>query len=194
MLSDIKTAAFEVNDRLKKLIQSVDDEDTTTDGEDKTRTSATEQRPQKTTPTQPSTSQAMMAKLTPQMSPKHSPRSNATQADTKTSPPSSQTSPPSSTTEGASPKQDSASPKEPSEQTSSESPPPTNKEVAAAPRFHLLPVLGTLINYMKNPHHETRMETLRWIMWLQQRIPKRVRSLIMYTVTALTDSHVQLYA
>ena len=188
MLSDIKTVAFEVNDRLKKLIQSVDDEDTATDEENKNPTSPTDTSTQKTTPTQPSTSQVMMAKLNPQMSPKHSPRSNATQADTKTSQPSSQTSPPSSSAEGASPKVDSASPKEPSEQTSSESSPPTSKEVAAAPRFHLLPVLGVLINHMQNTHHETRMETLRWIMWLQQRIPKRVRSLIVCIVTAVTCS------
>ena len=43
------------------------------------------------------------------------------------------------------------------------------------PRFHLLAVLGVLIPHMKYTLPETRMETLRWLMWLHQQLPKRVR-------------------
>ena len=41
-------------------------------------------------------------------------------------------------------------------------------------RFHLLAVLGVLIPHMKYTLPETRMETLRWLMWLHQQLPKRV--------------------
>ena len=43
------------------------------------------------------------------------------------------------------------------------------------PRLHLLAVLGVLIPHMKFTLPETRMETLRWLMWLHQQLPKRVR-------------------
>ena len=42
------------------------------------------------------------------------------------------------------------------------------------PRLHLLAVLGVLIPHMKFTLPETRMETLRWLMWLHQQLPKRV--------------------
>ena len=42
------------------------------------------------------------------------------------------------------------------------------------PRLHLLAVLGVLIPHMKYTLTETRMETLRWLMWLHQQLPKRV--------------------
>ena len=42
------------------------------------------------------------------------------------------------------------------------------------PRLHLLAVLGVLIPHMKYTLPETRMETLRWLMWLHQQLPKRV--------------------
>ena len=42
------------------------------------------------------------------------------------------------------------------------------------PRLHLLAVLGVLIPHMKFTLPETRMETLRWLLWLHQQLPKRV--------------------
>lgn len=43
------------------------------------------------------------------------------------------------------------------------------------PRLHLLAVLGVLVPHMKFTLPETRIETLRWVMWLHQQLPKRVR-------------------
>ena len=48
------------------------------------------------------------------------------------------------------------------------------------PKVHLLPVLAALINHMKYTHQETRMETLRWLIWLQQQLPKRVCRIYIY--------------
>ena len=45
-------------------------------------------------------------------------------------------------------------------------------------RLHLLAVLGVLIPHMKYTLPETRMETLRWLMWLHQQLPKRVSSTV----------------
>lgn len=42
------------------------------------------------------------------------------------------------------------------------------------PRLHLLSVLGVLIPHTKFTQQETRLETLRWIMWLHQQLPRRV--------------------
>lgn len=43
------------------------------------------------------------------------------------------------------------------------------------PRLHLLAVLGVIVPHMKFTLPETRIETLRWVMWLHQQLPKRVR-------------------
>ena len=40
------------------------------------------------------------------------------------------------------------------------------------PKLHLLPVLAVLLN--KTGQQETRLESLRWLLWLHQQIPKRV--------------------
>ena len=48
------------------------------------------------------------------------------------------------------------------------------------PKLHLLAVLGVLIPHMKYTLPETRMETLRWLMWLHQQLPKRVSLLTHY--------------
>ena len=48
------------------------------------------------------------------------------------------------------------------------------EEAASEPQFHLLAVLGVLIPHMRYTLPETRMETLRWLMWLHQQLPKRV--------------------
>ena len=42
-------------------------------------------------------------------------------------------------------------------------------------RLNLLAVLAVLVPHMKYTQPETRMETLRWLMWLHQQLPKRVR-------------------
>lgn len=42
------------------------------------------------------------------------------------------------------------------------------------PKFHLLSVLAVLIPHMKYTQQETRKETLRWLIWLQEQLPKRV--------------------
>ena len=56
----------------------------------------------------------------------------------------------------------------------------------AEPRLHLLAVLGVLIPHMKYTLPETRMETLRWLMWLHQQLPKRVRE-CMYVYVCVCD-------
>ena len=43
-----------------------------------------------------------------------------------------------------------------------------------SPKLHLLSLLGVLIPHMKYTQEETRMESLRWLMWLHQQLPKRV--------------------
>ena len=43
------------------------------------------------------------------------------------------------------------------------------------PKLHLLSVLAVLIPHMKYTQQETRKETLRWIIWLHQQLPQRVR-------------------
>ena len=57
--------------------------------------------------------------------------------------------------------------------------PPTSKVIAIVstetPKLRLLSVLGVLIPHMKYTQQETRMESLRWLMWLHQQLPKRVR-------------------
>ncbi len=122
----------------------------------------------------------MMAKLTPQMSPKHTARTTVAQPDSKHSPSGSNTSSPKleRVSPKSSPKSSPSSPSEPAEKSDPVSPPPT--EVLATPTFHLLPVLGVLVAHMRDTHHETKMETLRWIMWLEQHIPKRVNLLLCY--------------
>ena len=40
------------------------------------------------------------------------------------------------------------------------------------PKLHLLPVLAVLLN--KTVQQETRLESLRWLLWLHQQLPKRV--------------------
>ncbi|KAL5466838.1 hypothetical protein EMCRGX_G030989 [Ephydatia muelleri] len=40
------------------------------------------------------------------------------------------------------------------------------------PKLHLLPVLAVLLN--KTGQQETRLESLRWLLWLHQQIPKRI--------------------
>lgn len=46
------------------------------------------------------------------------------------------------------------------------------------PKFHLLSVFAVLIPQMRFTHQETRKETLRWVMWLHQNLPKRVSIII----------------
>ena len=41
-------------------------------------------------------------------------------------------------------------------------------------QIQLLAVVGVLLRHMKYTQIETRMETLRWLLWLHQQLPKRV--------------------
>ena len=41
-------------------------------------------------------------------------------------------------------------------------------------QFSLLNVLGVLVDHMKFTEQETRLETLRWLLWLHKMLPKRV--------------------
>ena len=47
-------------------------------------------------------------------------------------------------------------------------------ELEKEPKLYLLSVLAVLIPHMRYTAQETRKETLRWIMWLHQQLPKRV--------------------
>lgn len=57
------------------------------------------------------------------------------------------------------------------------------------PKLHLLPVLAVLLN--KTVQQETRLESLRWLLWLHQQLPKRIYSqagkLLMPLLEMLTD-------
>jgi vacuole morphology and inheritance protein 14 len=41
-------------------------------------------------------------------------------------------------------------------------------------QFSLLTVLGVLVPHMRFTEQETRLETLRWLLWLHQQLPKRI--------------------
>ena len=141
--SDIRDTAFEVNDRLKKLILPKDDEDTVTDREDESK-------------------EALAAAKSSSKQP-----SAATNADSAKTGGGVASTP----TTGAAQSSGGGGGAEPV---------PRVKQIemlsADEPKFHLLSVLAVLIPHMKFTQQETRKETLRWIMWLHQHLPKRVRS------------------
>ena len=147
---DIREAAVEVNDRLKKLILPEDDKDALTDTEDKAKGEDT--CPSLTRPKCPPSPQIVAPMNlvharggsvggggSPKSSPKTSPKMAAS-ASAEVS---------SSTGEG-------------------------KEREGEPPKFHLLSVLAVLIPHMKFTQQETRKETLRWIMWLHRQLPKRV--------------------
>lgn len=52
------------------------------------------------------------------------------------------------------------------------------QQVVDPNKFSLLTVLGVLIPHMRFTEQETRLETLRWLLWLHQKLPKRVSCVI----------------
>ena len=44
-------------------------------------------------------------------------------------------------------------------------------------KFSLLTVLGVLMPHMSFTEQETKLETLRWLLWLHDKLPKRVRNI-----------------
>ena len=184
---DIRDVAFEVNDRLKNLIQPEDDDDITTDTEDRVQGVNT---PRFTTrkAESPSAGAGSLAKTSPKLAPKLSPKvaakmpkpvqSSATVAGVASSSnPTSNaaTDAASGQTSQLSPKTGQSSPKTGQKEANV----PTSKVIlivsTETPKLRLLSVLGVLIPHMKYTQQETRMESLRWLMWLHQQLPKRVR-------------------
>ena len=151
-----------VNDRLKKLILPEDDEDQITDAipilfvEGSSKTSGTRS-----------------GRTSPKLSPKSAAVSTSTGSSATTSTEANATS--------SKPGQSSGH----SSPTTTLEPPPlepsgtadSSRKVSPTqdpPKLNLLGVLGVLISHMKFTLQETRTETLRWVMWLHQQLPKRV--------------------
>ena len=44
-------------------------------------------------------------------------------------------------------------------------------------KFSLLTVLGVLMPHMSFTEQETKLETLHWLLWLHDKLPKRVRNI-----------------
>ena len=163
---DIRDVALVVNDRLKKLILPEDDEDQTMD----TVASLTVEGGFQT-------SGAKLGQSSPKLSPKSAVVSTSTGSSSTTS---TEANAVSSKTGQSSPKSGRSSP------TTTLEPPPSGpsgmgssshklvSSIQEPPKLHLLGVLGVLISHMKFTLQETRTETLRWLMWLHQQLPKRV--------------------
>ena len=66
----------------------------------------------------------------------------------------------------------------------------THGAVGAKEQYHLslLNVLAILIGHMKFTSHETRLETLRWLLWLHKKLPRRVGNCYGYNDFCLTAS------
>lgn len=165
MPPDIRDVALVVNDRLKKLILPEDDEDQIMD----TVASLTVEGGFQT-------SGAKLGQSSPKLSPKSAAVSTSTGSSATTS---TEANAVSSKTGQSSPKSGRSSP------TNTLEPPPSGPSSTGSsshkvsstqepPKLHLLGVLGVLISHMKFTLQETRTETLRWLMWLHQQLPKRV--------------------
>ena len=163
-ISDIRDVAIAANDRLKKLILPEDDKDQLTDMIDQGRRDAS-----------------------PGSSPNLSPRFPRKVFDSQQTGQSStllvvpgQSSPPKTNSATATPVTAAAGQTTTAQPSSDDNPEGDDQECSLvgreAPRLHLLAVLGVLIPHMKFTLQETRLETLRWFMWLHQQLPKRVRS------------------
>ena len=166
IFTDIRRVASNVNRKLKELILPTDDDDTNTDLTDQIQVNLMSGSPG--------------INITPTQSPKSSPtriRKQVVSGKTTTSPKTSKTS-----TNVAPPTQ-TAPPTQPV--------PPTQtgvNEVGGTPegadtgevgvvKFSLLTVLGVLMPHMSFTEQETKLETLRWLLWLHDKLPKRVRIL-----------------
>ncbi len=165
--SDIRDTACEVNDRLKKLILPEDDADIATDEEDKISDMIAAFHIPKPTKTGSSGN----------TSPYHQgPAPSTNSSDTKTGT--------SSGGKSRSDQKDAAQPASTATQAASTSTSAVGTTNGGTedglalldekPKLHLLSVLAVLIPHMKFTHQETRKETLRWLMWLHQQLPRRV--------------------
>lgn len=189
-----------VNDRLKNLIQPEDDDDITTDAEDRAQGVTMPRFSHRTThkaetpttaggsqPVMPKSSPKPSPKLTPNVSPKPAakvpkpaaPASTTGGPSTPTPSVAAATDASSSQTSQFSPKTGQSSPKTGQKEDSVPSTAEATTTVISIvsmemPKLHLLSVLGVLIPHMKYTQQETRMESLRWLMWLHQQLPKRV--------------------
>ena len=56
----------------------------------------------------------------------------------------------------------------------------TDQSLKQQHRLGLLNVLAVLIGHMKFTSIETRLETLRWFLWLHKKLPKRVSWFILF--------------
>ena len=165
-----------------------DDEDVATDVEDRAQGATTPRlsprvsRKADTTAAAAATAagsggQPQTSKNSPKLAPKFSPKVAAkvpkpVTPNTSSSP--SATDAASGQTSQLSPKTGQSSPKTGQKEDGSS----TSKVISIlsleSPKLHLLSVLGVLIPHMKYTQQETRMESLRWLMWLHQQLPKRV--------------------
>lgn len=196
---DIRDAAASVNDRLKKLITPQDDEDFATDQNTppadsltmstKRKVTSMSSSPQLQVTGYTSSSTPTPSTLTP--SPSHSTTTTARESQDTTKTPLKSDSPKigrsvtklGNQSPNTSQKSDSGvsgtKSREGQGEGEAEMKEKKNSEEIGSelrePRLHLLAVLGVLIPHMKYTLPETRIETLRWLMWLHQQLPKRVR-------------------
>ena len=59
------------------------------------------------------------------------------------------------------------------------------KQYCDSHQLSLLNVLGVLIAHMKFTEQETRLETLRWLLWLHKMLPKRVSNWVLIKLIIL---------
>uniref|UniRef100_A0A1X7SNC0 Uncharacterized protein n=1 Tax=Amphimedon queenslandica TaxID=400682 RepID=A0A1X7SNC0_AMPQE len=164
---DIRRVASNVNRKLKELILPTDDDDTNTDLTDQIQVNLMTGSPGiNITPTQsPKSSptrirkQVVSGKTT---SPKTSKTSTNVAPPTKVTPPT-QTAPPIQPTL---PTQTGIN------EVGSNAEGPDTGEVGVV-KFSLLTVLGVLMPHMSFTEQETKLETLRWLLWLHDKLPKR---------------------
>ena len=71
----------------------------------------------------------------------------------------------------------------------------THGAVGAKEQYHLslLNVLAILIGHMKFTSHETRLETLRWLLWLHKKLPRRVGIVMVIMIFVLQHLLFQIY-
>ncbi len=196
---DIRDIAHQVNDRLKKLILPEDDEDTVTDAADQSRES-TPLLGRKAIPTGQAGQTGPLG-ASPQRVPagpggKVSHKLGTVRTSSPNPPPLPITNGPvtSQTTSETGQTRDTSSPTvaatqtpQPQESVPSHSGATESSDGGAGaeevsklptkqtvPKLHLLTVVGVLIRHMKYTQQETRMETLRWVIWLHEQLPKRV--------------------
>ena len=172
---DIRKVASNVNRKLKELILPSDDDDTDTDLNDQIQvnfiTGSLDNKPLSTSP-----------KLSPKSSPTRSRKQATPTKTTKVSSPKQSDSSVGVTmpTKQAPPTQAVPNDKGGVDESGSGYRPRAGANVfdetgeGGAIRFSLLTVLGVLMPHMSFTEQETKLETLRWLLWLHDKLPKRV--------------------